>query len=83
MNSMTTTFPRKDDKEIDWPVNPFGPTAGNVKSDGKPPEVTLVVVVERTWLGTAGWESEYAPQIARSIMIGIAIFSALLNPLFF
>ncbi len=32
MNSKNTTFPRNEDNETDPPVEPLGPTTGNVKS---------------------------------------------------
>ena len=35
MNSRNTTLPRKDDRLILWPVRPFGPTTGRVKSGAK------------------------------------------------
>lgn len=43
MNSTRTTLPRNEEREIDWPVKPLGPTTGRVKS-GAPPDWDVAAV---------------------------------------
>ena len=45
MNSRMTTLPRKDDRLILWPVSPFVPTTGRVKSGAKLLEAVAEVTV--------------------------------------
>jgi hypothetical protein len=82
INSRSTTFPRKDEKVIDCPVNPLGPTAGSVKSSG-PFDVEEELIVGVTCVGCEelvdDCANEYAAQITIMRITGAAIFSALLN----
>ena len=72
MNSKSTTFPRKEDREIFCPVNPFAFTTGRVKSGASP---------VFTGVG-AGCSSEYTPQITTNRTTTMTIFSSPLRPFF-
>lgn len=74
MNSKSTTFPRKDEREIFCPVNPFAFTTGRVKSGASP--------VLTGGAAGAGCSSEYAPQITTIRMMPMTIFSSQLKPFF-